>query len=365
MFEFLLIVFGTVFTSAAVQRLGWLTLAITVAVHTAQLVLSDTLRGKHWWRYLIIGPAGLIVLAIVSFGMAAVIGIFYPPAWKILKDIHDWSVSLAPPGRKVLGIALLVAAGAFVVGAFWGAFSLRVRTRLLGVLPLALGLLIASGTIYAFATTKAHAQVLPGGLHVPGLAIEMTREPAEVLEIEKAVAAPETDVRVGAEKLRRMNVNLDFGFIGFYTLVFLIFSYWLSRRRFESARGVAIAAAILAVATAALDILENVRLAAVFKAPMPDPFMLQQLHNATLLKWTFCFVTTGVLSVLFLSRKDYGYLLGLGLVIASLFGVLGLFAPRLLEFAFIGLGAIQFLIGLFIVIFPDRFLRDTSAATSP
>jgi patatin-related protein len=363
-FEFLLILFGTLLANRSAQQLGWLALAITVAVHTAQLVLSDTMRGKRWWRYLVIGPGALFILLIVGFGIATVIGIFYEPeAWKKVEWVQEWVGGLNAPGRDVLKIGVLVCAGVFVLSAFWGTISARIRTRLAGLLPLLLGLAITAGMIYAFATTAARNQVLPGGLHVPGLAIEMASQPQDVLTIERFVSPTGTDAVAGATRLRT-GVTVDFGFIGLYTVVFLMFSWWLARRRFAAAAGVAIVAALLSIATAGFDILENVRLYAVLDSIMPDASMLSKLRFATVLKWIFCFGTTGVLSVLFLSRRDRGYLLGLALLLVSIVGVLGLFYNPLLEAAFLGLGLVVFLIGLFIVVMPDRF-RSISAPGPP
>ena len=364
MFEFLLILFGTVLGNPEVQQVGWLALGITIATHTVQLVLSDALRGKRLWRYLILGPAGFFVFLIIGLGIGAFVGIFFKPAWwNGLDSVRKWITNLDPPGRKILQTLLLAFAGLFVLSAFWGAISGRVRTRLLGLLPLLLGLAIAAGTTFAFVNTVRRQQVLPGGLHVPGLAIEMARTPEEVLKIEQFVAPQGGDARAGAAQLRK-GVTIDFGFIGFYTLVFLVFSWWLKRRRFPEARGIAIAGAILAIATAGFDVLENFRLYSVLDAALPDSSMLHNLRIATFLKWILCFETTSVLSLLFLSRKDYWYLLGLVLLIVSQLGVLGLFYHPLLEIAFLGLGAVVFLIGLFIVVAPDRF-RSEPARTLP
>jgi len=349
MFEFLLILFGTVFTNPQVQQLGWLALAITVAVHTAQLILSDTMRGKHWWRYLIIGPATLFVFIVVALGIAAFIGIFFEPtAWNTLMRIQNWWANLDPPGRKALKVILLVISGLFVLSAFWGTTSARTRTRMLGLLPLALGLLMAGGTIYQFVTIHG----LPGGLHMPGFAIEMATKLDDVQKVESIV---------GTAQLRGQ-VTLDFGFIGFYTITFLLFSGWLARRPFSVAKGLALVAAALTILTAGFDVLENFRLYAILDSATPT--LLQKLHAATLLKWIFCFEATGILSLLFLSRKDYGYVLGLALLLMSMLGVLGLYHNSLLEFAFIGLGTVVFLMGLFIVLMPDRFRSTPSRTTS-
>lgn len=364
LFEFLLILFGTLLANRSAQQLGWLALAITVAVHTAQLLLSDTMRGKRWWRYLVIGPGALFTAMIVGFGLLTVIGIFYEPeAWNKVAWVKDWQSNLDAPGRRVLKVGVLACAVVFVLSAFWGTISARIRTRVAGLLPLLLGLAMTAGMIFAFVTTARSNQVLPGGLHLPALAIETARQPEDVLTIERFASPDGTDAAAGAARLRT-GVTVDFGFIGLYTLVFLTFSWWLARRPFAAASGVAIVAAILALLTAGFDVLENFRLYAVLNSAMPDPAMLQKLSVATVLKWTFCFQTTGVLSLLFLSRRDRGYLLGLALLLVSMVGVLGIFYLPLLEAAFLGLGVIVFLMGLFIVVAPDRF-RSNSPPGSP
>ena len=355
MFELLLIVFGTVLGNPEVQQVGWLALGITVAVHTVQLVLSDALRGKPLWRYLILGPAGFFVFLIVGLGIGTFIGILFKPSWwNRLAWVQQWILHLDPPGRKILQGILLTFAGLFVLSAFWGTISERVRTRVLGVLPLLLGLAIVGGTTYAFVSAARRPDALPGGLHMPVLAIEMARQPEDVLTIKRFVSPTGADAEAGAARLRS-GVTADFGFIGFFTLVFLIFSWWLSRRRFAEAKGIALAAAILALATAGFDVLENFRLYTVIEAATPNASMLHNLWVATFLKWILCFETTAVLSLLFLSRKNRWYLLGLAQLIVSVLGMLGLFYNPLLEFAFLGLGAVVLLIGLFIVVAPDRF----------
>ena len=356
MFEFLLLLFGTVFSNAEVQKVGWLSLGITVAVHTVQLVLGDALQGKGLWRYLILGPAGFFVFLIVVLGLVSFIGLLFIPSWVMfLGSVSTWIVKLDPPGQKLLQFVLLIFAGLFVLSAFFR--KLSHRTRLLGVLPLLLGLAIVAGTILAFVHTARCHQVFPGGLHVPGLAIEMAKKADDIPTIKKLASASCTDELAGAAKLRK-EVTIDFGFIGLYTLMFLVFSWWLSQRRFAEAKGIAIVAAILAIATAGFDVLENFRLYTVLDAVTPNSSMLHNLRVATFLKWISCFLTTGVLSVLFLARKDYGYALGLVLLIVSMLGILGLFYNPLLEFAFLGLGTVVFLIGLFIVIAPIRFRSE-------
>ena len=187
---------------------------------------------------------------------------------------------------------------------------------------------------------------------MPGLAIEMVKESGDVIEIEK-FASPTGDAKDGAQKLRS-GVDIDFGFIALYTAVFLTFSYWLRRANLRRALLVAVIAAIFALATAGFDVLENFRLYAVLD--QPDRAMLENLHIATELKWLFCFATTALLSALFFSRRDRGFLLGIGLIFVSVLGVVGLFFYPLLEIAFGILGVLLFIIGLFVIFAPQRFV---------
>ena len=358
LFEFLLILLGTLLTSHAAQQFGWLTFGITATIHTAQLILSDALTGKHWLRRFLFAILMLAILSVTVLGFFTFVGLFYAPSlWRVLVDIQAWQSNPAATGRTLLKVILVGFVGAFLLRALWKGLSERVHAKWLALLPLLLGAAITGGMIYSLYITAHRQQTLPGGLHMPALAIEMAKDPTEVLEIKKFASPSGTDESAGAQKLRT-GVNLDFGFIALYTAVFLTFSYWLSRRR-VGYPALAMVTAVLAVTTAGLDVLENFHLYAVLSTSMVDMGMVQRLHVAGVLKWIFCFETTALLSLLFLSRKDLGYLFGLGLMLVSIVGIIGVFYHRLLEFAFLGLGVMLVLIGLFVLIAPGRFLsRD-------
>lgn len=355
LFEFLLILLGTLLTSPAAQQFGWLTFGITVTVHTAQLILGDALTGKHWLRRFLVALGMLLILSLTVLGIFTFVAMFYAPSlWRVLQKIEAWQSNPTAAGRTFLKVLLVSFVGAFLLRTLWRGLSERIHAKWLALLPLVLGAAITGGMIYGFYIAAHRQQTLPGGLHMPALAIEMARNPAEVLEIKKYASPSGTDESSGAQKLRT-GVNLDFGFIALYTAVFLTFSYWLSRRR-VGYPALAIVTTVLAVTTAGLDVLENFRLYAVLSTSIVDLGMVQRLHVAGLLKWIFCFETTALLSLLFLSRKDFGYLFGLGLMLVSIVGVIGVFYHRLLEFAFLGLGVLLVLIGLFVIIAPGRFL---------
>lgn len=70
LFEFLLIFFGTLLISVPIQRFGILTFAITVALHTATLVLGDAFRYEtKWWKRIkwLLFSAGVVATLIGFF----------------------------------------------------------------------------------------------------------------------------------------------------------------------------------------------------------------------------------------------------------------------------------------------------------
>jgi hypothetical protein len=358
LFEFLLILLGTLLTNQAAQQFGWLTFGITVTIHAAQLVLSDALTGRHWLRRLLVALSLLAVLLLAVLGITTFVGLFYmPKLWRVLVAIQAWQANPSATGRTSVKVVLVTIVAAFLVRALWKGVGERISTRWLGLLPLLLGAAIIVGMILSLKVSGTRDNKLPGGLHMPALAMEIVTTPAEVSDVEKYASPSGNDAAAGVEKLRAA-VNLDFGFIAWYTAVFLLFSYWLKRRGNYPA-GLGWAAAGLALVTAAFDIIENLQLYAVLGSETANPTLLQRLHMVTLLKWVFCFETVLVLSLLFLKRKDQGYLFGLGLVAVGVTGLAGVFYYRLIEFAFVGLAVLLVCIGLFAIVAPGRLLsRD-------
>lgn len=363
LFEFLLILLGTLLTNRAAQQFGWLTFGITVTIHAAQLVLSDTLTGRHWLRRFLVALSILAVLFLTVMGGFTVLALFYAQSlWDVLSKIHAWQANPDAPGRTPLKAFLITVVAAFLLRSLWKGLSERVGTRWLALLPLLLGVGITGGLIYSFYISASRHQTLPHGLHMPGLAIEMATTPAEVVEIEKFASRSGQDAAAGVQKLRSA-VDFDFGFIAWYTAVFLLFSYWLKRRRLNLTPGLAWVAVGFALATALFDVAENFQLYSVLRAALPDAAMLQRLHVLSLLKWIFCFNTLILLALLFLSRKDLGYLFGLGLMLIAILGFVGVYYYRLIEFAFLGLGLLLILIGFFALIAPGRFLSREQVRT--
>jgi len=352
LFEFLLIFLGTLLANPTAQQFGWLTFGITVAVQTAVLIIGDSLAGKNWLRNLVVALFLLIVLLLTVVGVITLVGVFGGDAlWNILTEVHKWQAQPAPLGWNTMTLvkAILVAFVAVVLGRAISKDSTNhLGIRLLGVLTLLLGFAVAASLIHAYYLTSQPGHSLPGGLHLPGLAIEMVEQPSEIVNIEHTFPI---------EGLRNQ-VRADFFFIVLYTTVFLSFSYWLTQRKFRAALIVGVIAAVGVAATAGFDVLENFRLYTILDAGQgPQNWMIRNLHTATILKWSFCFATGGLLSLLFLSRKDGLVWAGVGLLVVSIVGLLGLFLfLTALEIAFGLMGVVLAVIGLFITVSPEKFL---------
>ena len=352
LFEFLLILLGTLLTSQPAQQFGWICFGITVAVHAAQLIVTDSLVGKHWIRNLVVALLAVALVFLAVLGAITILALpGYGGLWNSLSGVHELLAQPASFGWNTTTLVkaiLLVLVGGFLARALWRDTNDRMRTRLLGILPLLLGLGITVGLIQAYYVTSQSGHLLPGGFHLPGLAIEMVRQPSEALEIEQIFPIP---------KLRKQ-VTADFGFIVLYTASFLSFSYWIFKRRFKGSSILAVITVATALATAGFDVLENLRLYTIFDAAQnPRDWMIHNLHIATVLKWSFCFITVGLLSPLFLTRRDILVAAGVGLLVVAGLGLASLFTfVPALEIAFGVLGALLLVIGFFITVWPERFL---------
>lgn len=120
-------------------------------------------------------------------------------------------------------------------------------------------------------------------------------------------------------------------FIPSYTFLFLALSWLLSQRSLPSASWLGVAAGACAFAAAACDYLENARMNSLLSAPLKElsQGLIDSTRHASLAKWAFCFVTSLLLSSLFLWRRDWLVIIGAVLALASCVGLLGCVAGLL------------------------------------
>lgn len=170
---------------------------------------------------------------------------------------------------------------------------------------------------------------LEGGLRKP------------IVSLEVAGTVPQADATVdafhGPERVRR-NVYQDYGFILFYVALFGTLGRLLSREVAGPWCWLGVAAIVCAVATGALDVLENVRILEYLRALEAGRerlSLVDSMRAASLLKWGAFFLTMALLAApLWLAGGHFAALACLCAAVAAL-GACGLAIHRpAIEWAF-------------------------------
>lgn len=148
-------------------------------------------------------------------------------------------------------------------------------------------------------------------------------------------------------------------FIPSYTLFFLAMSWLLTQRRFSWSLWLGLIAGACGIGAALLDYMENARIRALLETSLAQTTqqMIDSTRYVSLSKWALSFIATGLLSSLFLWRRDWILLLGALYALTAIVGLLGLiFRPAIgWSFGLMGAGTL-FLIAVF-GIFADKFLQ--------
>lgn len=187
------------------------------------------------------------------------------------------------------------------------------------------------------------AVVIAGAMHLrlqrkPELESGLRRP---ILALEVAMTVPQADAAVdafhGPSKVRT-NVYRDYGFILFYVALFTGLGRLLSREVAGPWCWLGVAAIVCAVATGALDVLENVRILEYLRALEGGLERLPRVDSmraASLLKWGAFFLTMALLAPpLWLAGGHFAALACLCAVVAAL-GACGLAVHRpAIEWAF-------------------------------
>jgi hypothetical protein len=133
LFEFLLILLGTLLTSQRAQQFGWLSFGITVAVHAAQLIVTDSLVGKHWIRNFVVALLGMALVFLTVVGAITVLAILgYGGLWRSLSAVQKWLDQPASLGWNTMTLVkaiLIVFVGSFLARALWKDATDRAQTR--------------------------------------------------------------------------------------------------------------------------------------------------------------------------------------------------------------------------------------------
>ena len=90
LFEVLMIVGGIFLSSNAVQRFGFLAIAITLAIHCLIFILRDFTLKRTTWARATVGVLGAVVIFAALLGivmLGGVVGI--DPVWRMVQYLHD------------------------------------------------------------------------------------------------------------------------------------------------------------------------------------------------------------------------------------------------------------------------------------
>jgi len=169
---------------------------------------------------------------------------------------------------------------------------------------------------------------LPGGFTKPIIAVELVQTATDF----------EAIVGSGSEDRRRlwMIASLwpdNFVTIPTYWLVLIVTAWLVVRSRLRAASSFGIAAAVCATAAALFDFMENRAMRSALVAATGDltQEMVNNIRQASLCKWGLLSVSIGLLSSLFIARKDWLTVVGALYLVTALVGLLGLYHHPALE----------------------------------
>jgi len=192
---------------------------------------------------------------------------------------------------------------------------------------------------------------LPGGFRGHVLAMEFVRNGDDV---ERVVGPPG---HVNRETMRR-KINVDFVWIGCYTLLFFLVAVLLAGRGVPSSIYMAAVAFICAASAAGFDVVENRGMLGAMELPKERATAeaLQFIREAALLKWALSYVAVGVLALTFFGGDRWVSSVGYFFAAAAV-SFAGLWHHPL-----IGLSVLPLVLGLLLLAVqalkrPEAFLR--------
>lgn len=191
------------------------------------------------------------------------------------------------------------------------------------------------------------------GFQSPIVALELASSPKEFASIVGDKQDPNRTIV-------RKSLCADYVFIAVYWLLFVSMSILFAGCNFPGAYQFGIAVGICITAAAVFDVVENSYIAQMLSLPttVNDHDVINKLRHASLAKWTLIFVTTTLVSQLFLRRNDWIALIGYLFVLATALGLSGLLYNPAIEWAslLIGISIIP-ISGLF-TFYPEKFLKE-------
>ena len=147
-------------------------------------------------------------------------------------------------------------------------------------------------------------------------------------------------------------------FIPSYTFLFLGMS-WLLTQRGSWALWLGIIAGVCAIGAAALDYMENAHIRALLKTGPAETTqqMIDSARYVSLGKWALSFIVAGLLSTLFLWRRDFVVIPGILYALAALIGLIGLVYRPALGLGFLLTWVAALCVIVVFLIFPGKFLQ--------
>jgi hypothetical protein len=114
-----------------------------------------------------------------------------------------------------------------------------------------------------------------------------------------------------------------------------------------------------AIGAAALDYVENAHIRALLKTGPAETTqqMVDAARHVSLGKWALSFVVAGLLSTLFLWRRDAFVILGGLYALAALVGLSGIIYRPALSLGFLLMGVTALGVALVFLVFPGKFLQ--------
>ena len=186
------------------------------------------------------------------------------------------------------------------------------------------------------------------GISNPVLAMEVVRNVSEVDAVLSDAPSPDREVM-------RIKQYADFGFICCYAALYVLMSMLLV----GEGRSLAISAAVLGVAAAVFDVIENLGILRIVDVDLSHTTqsMIDLVRYPSLIKWTLTSLALGLLGSLALRTHRTGLrVVGALDVLAALLGFCGLYENRFL--VWLEAPMLGGLVGLAILFFRPRYRND-------
>ncbi len=202
-------------------------------------------------------------------------------------------------------------------------------------------------------------ELKPPGFQKHVLAMEMATTKDDVTRIVGDVSDSDRFQMRGQQRL-------DFLFIPAYWLEFLLISWLLARRKFSGAKYLGCAAGLCATLAAWFDLQEDWAILHVLEFPLAQTTdaMVAAISYYATRKWLLLFVAMGLLSFVFLSRRNLVnvrrlvFLLpGALFLITAVIGLIGLFRGPMLELYALPMSLGSLLLIVALLWSPEKFLE--------